>query len=91
MAGSHKITPLAAALKYESMRDKAPRVIARGRGYQAKRLLAKARENDIPVIENKDLIKILMQINETDPVPEIVYQAVAEIYLFIRRLEEISG
>ncbi len=91
MAGPSKITPLAAALKYERMRDMAPRVIARGRGFQAKRILSKATEHNIPIIENKDLINILMQINENDPVPEIVYKTVAEIYLFIRQLEENGG
>ena len=82
---------MAAALKYEKVREMAPRVIAKGKGRQAERMLAIAREYDIPIIENKELLKILMQIDENELIPEIVYQTVAEIYAFILQLDENSA
>lgn len=73
-------THLAVAIKYDNTKDEAPRVLAKGEDYLAKRIKDTARENGVPIVENKPLARALyatVEIDETIP-PEL-YQAVAEI------------
>jgi len=42
-------TKLAAAIKYDSIRDGAPKVTARGRGTIAEKIIEIAEENGIPI------------------------------------------
>jgi flagellar biosynthesis protein len=77
-----KITK-AAALSYDLEGDSAPRVVAGGRGYIAERILEIAQKNDIPVVEDEKAAEILCTTAPGSEIPEIMYQAVAEIYAFI--------
>jgi flagellar biosynthesis protein len=76
----------AVALRYRPDADKAPVVIAKGRGHVAEKILELARTHQIPVREDKDLVQVLglLELNETIP-PE-AYKAVAEILAFLYRV-----
>lgn len=78
----------AAVLKYNQVNDFAPRLVGKGSGFLAEKIIALAREKGIPVVENPDLLKILMQLDENQYVPENLYQIVAEIYAFILKIEK---
>lgn len=78
----------AAALKYDLDKDEAPRIIASGQGVIAEKIIEAARDHDIPVEENQDIIDILVQLNVGEEIPPELYQAVAEILSFIYRLED---
>jgi flagellar biosynthesis protein len=78
----------AAALKYDSKTDNAPRIVASGEGTIAENILAAAREHDIPIEENQDIIDILVKLNIGEEIPEELYQAVAEILSFIYQIED---
>lgn len=71
---------MAVALVYDG--DQAPRVTAKGRGPQVEQLLALAREHDIPLENDPDLVSILAQIPLGDEIPEALYRAVAEVIAF---------
>ncbi|MDR3395081.1 MAG: EscU/YscU/HrcU family type III secretion system export apparatus switch protein [Parasulfuritortus sp.] len=81
----------AVALTYES-EDGAPRVVAKGSGYLAEEIIARAREAGVFVHESPELVSLLMQVNLDDRIPPTLYIAVAELLAWIYRLEQgIAG
>ena len=69
----------AVALRYEREAQAAPKVVAKGTGLLAERILELAREHEIPVREDADLLKLLSLSEVGDEIPTEVYSAVAEI------------
>lgn len=78
----------AAALGYDEERDSAPRVIAGGRGAVAEEIIRLARELDIPIREDPDLVEILAALDVGKEIPEELYQVVAEILAFVYEMNE---
>jgi flagellar biosynthesis protein len=76
----------AVALRYEPERDRAPKLVAKGQGYLAEKILELARQHHIPVREDKNLLQILSRLDLNQEIPAEVYKAVAEILAFIYRL-----
>ena len=76
----------AVALRYESERDRAPKLVAKGQGYLAEKILELAGQHHIPVREDKNLLQILSRLDLNQEIPAEVYKAVAEILAFIYRL-----
>jgi flagellar biosynthesis protein len=76
----------AVALKYNSSVDVAPKVVAKGRGYIAEKIIAIAREAGVPLYSDPDLIEVLSAVELGDEIPASLYQAVAEILAFIYTL-----
>ena len=74
------------ALRYEPERDRAPKLVAKGQGYLAEKILELARQHHIPVREDKNLLQILSRLDLNQEIPAEVYKAVAEILAFIYRL-----
>jgi flagellar biosynthesis protein len=79
-------SPKAVALKYDQKNDKAPRVIAKGRGDIAAKIIAVAKEHNVPLYEDKNLIQILEALDLETEIPAELYRAVAEVLAFIYRL-----
>lgn len=73
----------AAALKYRSGIDGAPTLVAKGRGQVAERILALAREHDIPIREDRNMVEVLSTLSLYEEIPVELYKAVAEILSFI--------
>lgn len=76
----------AVALRYAPKQDNAPRLVAKGRGYLADKILELARLHNIPVRHDKKLLQILSRLDLEEEIPPEVYRAVAEILAFIYRL-----
>lgn len=76
----------AVALKYNPQEDQAPKVIAKGKGLIAEKIISIAKEHQIQIYEDPDLIKTLMVIDIGEYIPEDLYEAIAEILAFIYRL-----
>ena len=70
----------AIALKYDG--QNAPNVTAKGNDALAEEILQIARENDVPIYENADLVRLLARLELGDAIPESLYQTVAEIIAF---------
>lgn len=73
----------AVALRYKSKEDNAPRVVARGRGHVADKILEIARQNNIPIKEDPELLQVLSKLDLNREVPPHVYQVVAELLAFV--------
>jgi flagellar biosynthesis protein len=78
----------AVALKYDAATDNAPRVIAKGRGQVAEKIIALAREHGIPMREDPELVQMLTQIDLDQAIPPSLYQVVAELLAFVYRLNQ---
>ena len=76
---------LAVALEYEKGSREAPRVVAKGRGLIAERIIALAEENDIVIEANPALAKALSGVEVNDEIPVELFEAVAEIIGFVLR------
>lgn len=73
-------THYAVALKYRRDSMGAPQVVAKGADLIAERIKKLARENGVPVVENKPVAQFLYQkVEAGETIPEELYQAVAEI------------
>ena len=78
--------PKAAALRYDKDKDAAPRVIAKGRGDIAKKIIEIADAHNLPLYEDKNLIQILEALELETEIPPELYRAVAEVLAFVYRL-----
>jgi flagellar biosynthetic protein FlhB len=79
-------THYAVALRYDAMEAPAPVVLAKGVNAVAERIKEIARENNIPIRENKPLAQALYkQVEIGDVIPEEMYKAVAAILANLRK------
>lgn len=73
-------THLAVALRHERGLDEAPRVVAKGRGGQARRIRSEARRAGVPVVRDVALARALHALAEVgEEIPEPLYQAAAGV------------
>jgi flagellar biosynthesis protein len=78
----------AAALKYKANEDVAPKLVAKGKGLIAEKIIALAQEHNIPIKEDPDLVQALMKLELNQFIPPELYQVVAEILAFIYRMND---
>ncbi|MCA9483410.1 MAG: EscU/YscU/HrcU family type III secretion system export apparatus switch protein [Nitrospina sp.] len=78
----------AISLKFDQSRDQAPRVTAKGEGLVAERIIQLARENNIPIREDADLVEVLSQVNIEQEIPPSVYRVVAELLAWVYRMNQ---
>jgi len=76
----------AVALKYESGKDKAPRVVAQGRRAKAERIIEEARKAGVPMKEDPDLTEVLMKLALYEEIPSELYVAIAEVLAWVYRV-----
>ena len=76
----------AAAIKYDQAQSMAPRIVAKGKGHIADQIVRVAQENDIPLHEDRNLANILEAMELETEIPAELYRAVAEVLVFIYRL-----
>jgi len=79
----------AAAVKYDQIKDLAPKVTAKGHGKVAERIIALARSHQIPLVEDRNLVQLLDALDVNTEIPPQMYQAVAEVLAFIYRLNNL--
>ncbi len=86
---NNKKPKTAVALSYEP-NEEAPKVIASGRGYLADKIIAKAKESDIPVHKDEKLAATLSKLEIGDMIPPELYEVVAEILIFVDKMDRIK-
>lgn len=80
-----KLPQEAIALRYDPQQESSPRVLAKGRGPIAERILQSARENNVPLYEDQDLIQLLSVLDINAEIPASLYKALAEVLSHIYR------
>lgn len=73
----------AAALRYNTEKESAPRVIAKGKGKSADNIIKIAELHNLPIKKDEDLIELLSKVELDKEVPDALYKAVAEVFSFI--------
>ena len=81
----------AVALRYEPIRFNAPKVVAKGQGKVAERIISLARQEGIPIQEDPDLVAALSTLDWYEEIPEQLYRAVAEVLAFAYMLNNKLG
>ena len=77
-------THLAIALRYERGKDQVPLVVAKGADKLAERIKELAKENEVPIVENKPLARSMYDVVEIgDPLPAEFFAAVAEVLAYV--------
>ena len=75
----------AIALNYDGAR--APTLTAKGEDALAEAILAIAREHEVPIYENAELVRLLARMELGDSIPEALYLTIAEIIAFAWQLK----
>ena len=70
----------AIALTYDGMNT--PTLSAKGDDELAEAILAIAREHEVPIYENAELVRLLARLELGDAIPEALYRTIAEIIAF---------
>lgn len=78
----------AAALSYDQNVDSSPKVTAQGKGLIAGQIIEKAKENNVPVLEDASLVELLSDLNINEAIPTELYEAVAEVFAFVYKLDQ---
>ena len=79
----------AVALTYDPS-NSAPQVVASGQGAIAERIIEKAKEADVATYKDESLTDTLLKLEIGDMIPPELYGVVAEILLFVDRVEGIK-
>lgn len=79
----------AVALRYDTERDAAPRVVASGRGTVAEIIVRRAEETGVAIRADEALTAALATLDVGDSIPPELYRAVAEILAYIYRLDAL--
>jgi len=74
----------AIALSYDG--QQAPTLSAKGDDELADAILALAREHEVPIYENAELVRLLARLELGEQIPEALYLTIAEIIAFAWQL-----
>jgi flagellar biosynthesis protein len=74
----------AIALSYDG--QQAPTLTAKGDDELAEAILAIARQHEVPIYENAELVRLLARMELGDQIPEVLYLTIAEIIAFAWQL-----
>lgn len=78
----------AVALKYDAATNTAPKVVAKGKGHVAEKMLTAAKSNAVPVYQNKSLVNMLMALEIDREIPAELYTTVAEVLAYVYRIDK---
>ncbi len=81
-------THYAVAIYYDQLSGKAPKVTAKGVDHLAERIKKVARENNVEIVENRQLARALYaSVDIGKEIPPELYKAVAEVLAFVYKLK----
>jgi len=78
----------AVALSYDREKSNAPKVVAKGAGLVAEKILTTAKQSSVPVYQNKTLAAMLMAVDLDREIPPDLYRAVAEVLAYVYRIDQ---
>lgn len=76
----------AVALQYGGS-DGAPVIVASGMGYLAEKIVETAQAHGVPIYEDNSLSTMLTQLKLGQEIPEELYQAIVEIYVYFLKFD----
>lgn len=77
----------AVAIKYNPQMT-APKVVAKGKGYVAEKILENAKDANVTIYEDKALVEELDKIDLGLNIPPYLYEVVAQVLVFVSDLDK---
>ena len=81
----------AVAVRYDKDKMRAPTVIAKGEGFVARKIVERAMEADVPIVEDAALVSALISLELGEEVPAELYEVVAKVLAWVYRLDREAG
>lgn len=83
-----KKNKVATAIRYKPESDRAPKVIAKGKGIVAEKIIEKAMEHDVAIYKDELLSRQLYNLSLGEEIPPELYHVIAEVLIFIAKTDE---
>lgn len=80
-----------AAIRYSPDKNKAPSIVALGKVEVAEKIIETAKNNDVPIYEDKNLAHTLNALRIGDEIPPELYEVVAQILVFVSKVDSDYG
>lgn len=80
----------AVAVRYQAGKDRAPKIVATGKGAIAEKILHLAEEHKIPFFEDPSLTDLLAKLDLNTDIPPEMYTLVAEVLAFVYQLDKLA-
>lgn len=78
---------IATAISYDSKKQVAPKLVAKGKGVVAENIIEKAETSGVHTYEDEVLSQQLYNLSIGDTIPEELYHVVAKVLAFIADLD----
>lgn len=78
----------AAALKYDIDSDEAPKLLAKGQGFVADKIVELAESGGTSIYKDPALAKQLQNLEIGEQIPSDLYEVVAEVLIFIAKMDK---
>jgi len=91
MQKSGKYIKKAIAMEYFKKKGTAPRIIAKGKGILAEKIIELAKKNEVPLFKDKNLCNLFMNIDVGKEIPESLYKAAVEVLSYVYWLKKRRG
>ena len=70
--------------------ERAPKILATGKGKVAERIIEVAEENDVPQYEDSELAETLSKLEIGEMIPPELYEVVAEVLVFVSDMDRMK-
>ena len=71
--------------------ERAPKILATGKGAIAERIIEVAEENDVPQYADSELAETLSKLEIGEMIPPELYEVVAEILVFVNDMDKLKS
>ena len=88
MALQDKKREQAVAVKYDNKKMNAPAVVAKGEGFIARKIIERAVEADVPIVEDAALVSALISLELGEEIPAELYEVVARVLAWVYKLDK---
>lgn len=78
----------AVALRYRQGEDDAPVVVASGQGWLAEKIIEIAKENEVQLFQDNNLVESLRILNIDEEIPVELYESMAAILAFVFKVDQ---
>ncbi len=78
----------AVALRYEAQSMKAPKLVAKGSGLIAEKIIDIAKKHGIQVHNDPELINMLYKLDVLTEIPPHLYTVISEVFAFLYKLNK---
>lgn len=71
--------------------ERAPKILASGKGHLAEKIIEKAKEEDVPLYQDNQLAATLSKLEIGEMIPPELYEVVAEILVFVDDMDKLRS